>query len=260
MTGILHYRRLIGGILLGMLFLSCASMKTLQPEHQLESYESRNISVDSSLNRDPVMNALIEPYREDMEAQMNVVIGYAAMDLIKGKPEAPLNNFVADLMLQKAREEHDKPVAVALTNLGGLRVEIPEGPITRGKIYEVMPFENELVVIELTGVQLITLAKEIGEIGGEAIAGMKIEYVGDRLSKFAVQGKIVEGDSLYGLVTTDYLSSPGRNRFSILSSGPRTFLGITLRDAILQKIEKLHADGEKVSVEIDGRMIVREKP
>ncbi len=251
-------KRLLSSFLLGIILLSCASTTGRQPDHRLESIESRNITVDSTLNRDPAMSELIIPYRHQMEEEMNVVIGQASMTLRKGKPEAPLNNFVADLMLERANKEYSKPVSVALTNLGGLRVEIPEGPITRGKIYEVMPFENELVVVELSGIHLITLAKEIGEIGGEPIAGMKIEVVGDRLSKFTIQGEIVESDSLYPLVTTDYLSSPGRNRFSILSTVPRTFLGVTLRDAIIQKIEELETAGEKVSAKIDGRMIVRD--
>jgi 2',3'-cyclic-nucleotide 2'-phosphodiesterase (5'-nucleotidase family) len=202
------------------------------------------------------MTAYIQPYRKDLDKKMGVVIGSAAMTLSKGKPEATLNNFVADLMLERANRDFNKPVQVALTNRGGLRAAIPKGEITLGNIYEVMPFENELVVLEMNKEQLLTLAKEIGEIGGEPISGMVLEFKGEKLTKMIVNGHFMEDDSTYYLTTTDFLSSPGRNRLALLSTVPRTFLGVTLRDAIIDKIEQLNAAGEQIKAEMDGRIKV----
>ncbi len=237
--------------------LSCAGTGGYKSSYNISNMDSRDVTIDSTLAPDATMNALISPYRTELDEKMLVVIGYAAMDLKKGKPEAPLNNFVADLMLKRANEIYDQPVQVALTNLGGLRVEIPKGPITREKIFEVMPFENELVVLDLTGVQLITLAKEIGEAGGEAIAGMRLEYTGDRLARMTVQGNFVESDSVYHLVTTDFLSSPGRNKFALLSTVHRTFLGVMLRDAILDEIIDLNEQGKQAGAEVDERVVIK---
>ena len=177
-------------LIAGQLFWQCAGSPGRMTTGNLSRIESRNIQVDSTFFADPVLEAFIEPYREDLDKQMSVVIGYAAVELYKGKPEAPLNNFVADLMLKRANLEFDQTVQIALTNLGGLRVEIPPGPITRGKIYELMPFENELVVLPLTGVQIITLAKEIGLEGGEAISGMTLEYQDTMLAKIKATGTV----------------------------------------------------------------------
>ena len=239
-------------IIFTVLILSCASSK--QDVRELSSIESRNLQIDSTISADPSLTAYIQPFRVDLDKKMGVVIGSAAVALRKGKPEAPLNNFIADLMLERANREFDKPVHAALTNRGGLRAAIPEGPVTLGNIYEVMPFENELVVLEMNGMQLLTLAKEIGEVGGEPISGMLLEFQGENLAKMTVNGQPVENDSIYYLTTTDFLSSPGRNRFAILSTVPRIFLGVTLRDAIIEKIEELNASGEKVSAQTDGRI------
>ena len=246
-----HFLRFV---LLAVLFFSCAATK--KDDHRLSSIESRNIQIDSTLSANPDLMAFIQPYREDLHQKMGVVIGSAAIELSKGKPEAPLNNFIADLMLERANQEFEKEVQVALTNLGGLRTDIPYGPITLGKIYEVMPFENELVVLEMNGMQLITLAKEIGQVGGEPISGMVLEFQGENISKLLVSQQPVENDSIYYLTTTDFLSSPGRNRFAILSTVPRTFLGVTLRDAIIDKVKTLHAAGESISAQIEGRIII----
>jgi 2',3'-cyclic-nucleotide 2'-phosphodiesterase (5'-nucleotidase family) len=239
-------------IIFTVLILSCASSK--QDIRELSSIESRNLQIDSTLSADPAMTAYIQPYREDLDNKMGVVIGISALALRKGKPEAPLNNFVADLMLERANREFDKPVHVALTNRGGLRAAIPEGQVTLGNIYEVMPFENELVVLEMMGIQLLTLAKEIGDVGGEPVSGMILEFQGEMVSKMTIAGQPVQNDSIYYLTTTDFLSSPGRNRFAILNTVPRTFLGVTLRDAIIDKIEELNTAGEDITAEVDGRI------
>jgi 2',3'-cyclic-nucleotide 2'-phosphodiesterase (5'-nucleotidase family) len=187
---------------------------------------------------------------------MGVIIGTSAVALRKGKPEGLLNNFIADLMLERANRDFDKPVNVALTNRGGLRAAIPKGAVTLGNIYEVMPFENELVVLEMRGDQMLALAKELGEIGGEPISGMRIEFKGKKLARLMVSDDFIDQDSTYYLTTTDFLSSPGRKRLAILGTVPRTFIGVTLRDAIIEKIEELTAAGKEIHAEIDGRMKV----
>ena len=249
-----RFKYLAHFILFTALLLSCASSK--KNVQELSSVESRNLQIDSTISADPSMMAYIQPYRQDVDKKMGVVIGSASMALTKGKPEAPLNNFIADLMLERANLEFDKPVHVALTNRGGLRAAIPKGAVTLGNIYEVMPFENELVVLELNGDQMFTLAREIGEIGGEPISGMILEFKEKKLAKMTVNQQFVDKDSTYYLTTTDFLSSPGRKRLALLSTVPRRFLGVTLRDAIIDKIEKLNAAGEEITAQIDGRIKV----
>ncbi len=239
-------------ILIILLLFGCASTK--KDVHEVSVVESRNLQIDSTIIADPALMTLVQPYKDDLKQKMEIIIGSAALELSKGKPEALLNNFIADLMLERANQEFEQGVQVALTNLGGLRTEIPQGPVTLGRIYEVMPFENELVVLEMNGMQLLTLAKEIGEVGGEPISGMVLTFQGENLAKMLVDHKPVENDSIYYLTTTDFLSSPGRNRFAILSTVPRTFLGVTLRDAIIDKVKALDAAGESITAKIEGRI------
>ncbi len=245
--------------LMAIFIISCAVTKPSPEFPEITRVDSRNISIDSTITPDLELETFLQPYRVQLQEQMSEIIGHAAVDLHRGKPESPLNNFVADLMLKRGNKEFSRPVDVALTNEGGLRVDIPAGPITLGKIYEVMPFENELVILELTGAQLITLSKEIGEVGGEPIAGMQLEFKDDLLERCIVGGKSAIGDSLYYLVTTDYLSSAGRTRFKILSQVPRTLLGISVRDAIIDEIRELHRSGQAVTARTDGRLIFRRR-
>jgi 2',3'-cyclic-nucleotide 2'-phosphodiesterase (5'-nucleotidase family) len=250
-------RYYLSAVIALIIIIGCGGTKTGTEDRQITRIESRDIVIDSTISPDPLLEALISPYRKDLHARMSVVIGYAALDLKRGKPEALLNNFVADLMLKRASKQYPEPVDAALTNEGGLRIDIPKGPITLGEIYEVMPFENELVVLQMTGAQMISLAKEIGEVGGEPVAGMQMEFSEQKLTRFVIQSESVLSDSMYYLVTTDYLSSSGRNRFNILSQVPKTVLGITLRDAIIDEIREIQAAGRQVTARINDRIVFR---
>ncbi len=230
---------------------------TSKNDQSLTKIESSNIVINSTITPDPDIETWILPYRTELSKKMDVIIGYAVKQLPKGKPEAPLNNFVADLMLKRANSMFDKQVHVAITNEGGLRMPIQEGSVTVRDIFEVMPFENCLVVLEMTGDQLISLAKEIGEIGGEPIAGMRLEFLDNKLQKITVQGESVEKKKLYFIVTTNYLSSPGRKELKILSQVPGTDLNISIRDAIIDEIKELDSIGKNVLSEIDGRIIMK---
>ena len=250
-------RLLFISIVLPAVLWQCAGTGKTTPPRLSSQIPSNNIRIDSTLVNDGAMEAAIYPYRTQLNKTMGEVVGHASMDLKRGKPEARLNNFVADLMLKRANKEYSAPVDAAITNVGGLRVNISKGPVTLGKIYEVMPFENELVVLEMTGSQLLTLGKQIGEVEGECIAGMKLEFRDKRLMNMTVQGEKVEAKKLYYIVTTDYLSAPGHKKLSILGTVSRKFLGIRLRDAILGEVKELEAAGKPVQAQKDGRIVFK---
>jgi 2',3'-cyclic-nucleotide 2'-phosphodiesterase (5'-nucleotidase family) len=245
---------LVGLFLLTGLMNCAGNRPNTQPEY-LANVSSRNLEIDSTVATDPAVEALIEPYRATMQKTMGEVIGYAAVDLNKGKPEAPLNNFIADLMLKRANKEFGQQVDMAITNIGGLRRNIPQGPVTRGMIYEVMPFENELVVLTMTGTQMKILAMQIGDVHGEPVAGVKIEYRNGKFMRLTIGSENVEPEKTYYVVTTDFLSSPGRDKLAILGEVPKELLGVRLRDAIIDEVEALNAEGKKISAKVDGRIV-----
>ena len=63
-------------------------------------------------------------------------------------PESLLGNFVTDLCLRQYSNIAD----ICVMNNGGLRSNLTKGEITRGDIYTLMPFENELVILEFSEV------------------------------------------------------------------------------------------------------------
>ncbi|RMF03001.1 MAG: hypothetical protein D6772_02715, partial [Bacteroidetes bacterium] len=94
---------------------------------------------------------LVEPYQTELDSRMNEVIGRAARAMPKGQPESALGNWIADALQAKALQLSTHKVHASVQNYGGIRIaELPAGAITVGTIYELMPFDNTLVIVELS--------------------------------------------------------------------------------------------------------------
>ena len=117
---------------------------------------------------DSIILSIILPYQNAIEDKMNEIVTYTKVELNKNGAESTLGNFVTDLCLNYAEAE------VCIMNNGGLRTSINKGPVTVGKLYELMPFENELVVLKIDSVEFNRLLKYITERGGEPVSGINI--------------------------------------------------------------------------------------
>ena len=182
-------------ILIVMLILACST------KYKLESYSEKVIEVQTEI--DSSILAIIAPYQHEIKDQMNEVLTYTNNNLTKGKPQSTIGNFVTDLCLNYADAD------ICVMNNGGLRTSIDKGPITIGKIFELMPFENELVILELNKNDYIGLLQYIVRRGGEPFSGIKItmnnkgEIVSNSWPVNFEKGEKVK------VFTSDYLANGG---------------------------------------------------
>ena len=191
-----------------------------------------------------------------------------------------MGNFVADLIRERAQQETGQEIDIGLTNNGGLRVPLFKGKITIGNIYELMPFDNEIVTLQLTGKQIKEFVGQIVCLGGEPLSGIKIIYKKiteaeeKKYSKNGVQivqcksssrqtnylvitiminNRPVELDKKYTLATSDYLATGG-NRFSSLKKIDNQTTNCSIRTAITDKIKALTKMNLAVTGDIEGRV------
>lgn len=191
--------------------------------------------IDSSIPDDPAIDSLIQPYRETFKASMSEVLAVAPQTLRTGRPEGPLGALVADIMLARARVATGLPVQIAVTNNGGLRVPLEAGEITLEDVFELMPFDNEIVVLRLTAAQIDSLANEIAAGGGEPVAGMTFTISGQGAANLLVDGEpLVPGD--YWVTTSDYLAGGGGGMPVLWKPQEIRRTGILLRDAIADSL------------------------
>ena len=219
------------------------------PSYNLQSYNDEVIEVQAPV--DSTVLAIITPYQNGIESQMNEELCVSEMEMNKGKPESLLGNFVTDLCLNYA-DAH-----VCVMNTGGLRSSLPKGNITRGDIYTLMPFENELVVLELDIESFKGLVDYITKRGGEPFSGMTLKasskgYDIEEVSRMEDYLDFNKGNKIR-VLTSDYLANGG-DKMWFFKDKEQNKVGIKLRDAIIDHCSK----SDTISSKLDNRLIFTE--
>lgn len=197
---------------------------------------------------------MIEPYKVKMEEKMNVVIGTLAHDLEKEKPESTLGNFVAEAVFDICQSKFDGTIDFAVVNYGGLRIpSMKEGNITRGHIFELMPFDNMLVVMDLDGETTLELFHQMAGYGGWPISHQATYSIVDGTAEnIMINNQGFDQNKRYKVAISDYIANGGDKCF-FLEDQPRENLGILFRDALIEYIE-LKKD-KPIEVKTDGRVV-----
>ena len=126
--------------------------------------------------------------------------------------------------------------------------------ITVENIYELMPFENEMVFVKLKGADLKQFLDHLARNGGDSVGGVRFGISDNKAADIRIGGKPFDINSEYWLVTNDYVAGGGddmsvmKNRVQYISSG------VLIRDAIIDYLETMHNRGEVITPKLDGRI------
>lgn len=220
---------------------------------QVSSYNSSFIVVDSSIHKDRQFETLLSPYRKSMDTIMNEVIGYSDMPLSKAQPESTLGDFMADAQLVYAQKRYPEVVA-SIINYGGMRLPyLSPGAISKGKIYEVMPFDNMLTIVEIPGKTLKQFCNHMAAYGGWPVAGITYSIKDKEASDILVNQQPVNDQLIYQVAMSDYIANGGDN-CDFLSECKKEYLDVFIRDILIDHIKTLQANGQKLHVTLDKRI------
>lgn len=228
------------------------------------SSETRLLRVDGT-TADSLSDAerLLSAYRDSLQGQMRTLLGEGTAAWEKKKPAGSLGNLVVDAMLKEALRTEPRTMN-AICNYGGIRMQRwPAGHITLGQVFELLPFDNELVVIELKGYQLRQWIGLMAAQGGWPLARplpfdtLKLrrgEAYTDTLRRFSASepnGEVynvafgpMTDSALYWIATNDYIANGG-DQCDFLRTCPRLSTGKLLRDilaAYIRQHSPLHPD------------------
>ena len=241
-------------LILGFAFPGCQSLK-------VSKVEFTNIHLDSTLKvvPDPKVEAIIAPYREKLSKEMGEVLCVSNVALFGGRPESLLTNFCADLVriesdsvcLKKYPGMH---IDVAMVNRGGLRVPIPKGEVKVQNMFELMPFENEVIFLRMTGVELRAFINHMASRGGEGVSGIRFGIKDDMSLSPEVQGQPLDDQKSYWLVTSDYIAGGGDGSEILKNIKERILPGVRIRDMFIDHLRKLGRKGIAIDVKLDGRV------
>ncbi len=210
----------------------------------------------NEIDEDARINAMIQPYKVVMDEEMGVVIGTCAKTLEKGRPESTMGNWVADLIVERTNARHDETIDFAIQNQGGLRINsLGTGDVTVGKLYELMPFDNMIVVLHMRGDSLMQMFDHMAQSRGWPISSEVRYTISDgQASDIHIHGKPIQSDHIYKFALPDYIAN-GADRCTFLDfADKRIDLDYLVRDAIIDHVMMLTEEGQEIEGMLDGRV------
>jgi 2',3'-cyclic-nucleotide 2'-phosphodiesterase (5'-nucleotidase family) len=238
-----------------LIFLcACATPARLDHvEKKQYAFSSKDYaSIDSSVWQN------ILPYKTKLDEEVNILLGKTLKPISKDQPEGLLGNFVADLSLEESKKHFypadNKNIDFCFLNNGGLRAALPEGDITKRNVFEVMPFENELIVLTVNGSDVKQLLNYIVSKGGIPVAGLRMKIKNKEAADIMIDNAPFDSTKIYKVVTSDYLANGGDNLSFLADIKQREYVNLKIRDAMIEYIQQLTKDGKMIDPELDGRI------
>lgn len=199
------------------------------------------------------VDSLIAPHRREMVRQMEVPLANCPVEMRTGRPEGLLGALMADIVLARARAEASFEIAACVLNNGGFRIPWSPGPITLGLVYEVMPFDNTMMYLRLSGPQMAQLGDQIAAHGGVPVAGLSLSIRGERAADFLIGGT-PPVDRDYWIVTNSYLALGGGGLPVLWESEEVRDTGILIRAAIADAVRAFGETTGEVPIPSMGRI------
>ena len=215
---------------------------------QYKDYPVENHRKDSSVQK------FLQPYADSVNNSMNMVIGELAATLEKKQPEGTLGNFMADAMKAMAEKYYETKVDGAFINYGGIRLTTMQaGSITRGKIFELMPFDNIIVLQKVKGTALKEFLDHIVGRGGWPVAGITMEIKEKKAVNVFIDGKPLNENMIYTIANSDYVANGG-DYAEMLKVIPQINNGFLLRDALIEYVQSFTKKGQPITATIQNRV------
>ncbi len=248
-------RRLLIAAIIFSLFFSCRTIS----ETTSYEYNNMSISIVSDSLSDEKYEEILAPYRIQIQEKMNEVIGYSTEGLVSYRPESPLSNLLSDMILDFGVQycntySIDASPEISLFNHGGIRASLPEGDVKVLNAYQIMPFENEIVLLQLTGEQVMSLANYITTRGGEGVSGISFGMLDGKASNIKIQGSIIDLNRKYWLVTSDYIANGGDGMRVLTWADQRIDTGYLIRDVLIATFRDMHEQNKPIHSVNDGRI------
>ena len=239
-----------------LLLLAFFSLAACNPGYHLTNRTASRIGVDSvAAPADSSLARFLTPYRQGLDKTMNEVLTRSTGRIEKGQPTGPLNDLLTDALLQQATQRYGKPIDCSHLNFGGIRNNLPQGNITTGAVFEVMPFDNQLVILTVTGDMLQQMLNHFAASNKLVVGGLRTKiHDGKVQSVTFTNGRTLQPTETYTIAMSDYVADGGDGAGFLKNPVRRETLSYLIRDALIDYFRQQGKSGQPINPTSDGRI------
>lgn len=201
----------------------------------IKDWDYELILVSDSIPEDPEMAARIARESEKLDEKLGVPIGKTEVVLLPGFAEETGERSLGDLLAQLMQEETGADFA--FTNMGGVRAQILPGNVTMKGILTALPFQNTVVVMELSAEQVqevldFNIAHGLQSGGTLHLAGIEYEVADGKAVEIKIGAQTIDPAATYKIATNNFLAAGG-DGYTMLKDGVNIYDTGTVVNALL---------------------------
>ena len=246
-----------------ILYLSILSFCFVIVACETESNQQKygyNIEINQQVLSDSSIVKYYQPFKKNLEESlMNTPISYSPETYKKndGELNSTLSNMFADATYEMSNPVFNKMsgenIDIVLLNNGGIRSIISKGNISEKTAFELMPFENSIVVLELSGLSIIKMIDYLRKVKLQhPISGLQITLNNDySVNEVKINGVSIENEKKYYVATTDYLLEGGDKMYFLAETTKTTDINYKMRDILIDYFKKY----DTLKLKSDNRFI-----
>ncbi len=229
------------GLVILLMAAALLSCKQQRQAKKIEDMAGEFIPVvtDSIHKGDSLMNAEIAPYRKQMDIAMDSIVVVSSREFYRAKPNGILNNLVADMVLKEVNDTKIYHADFCLLNYGGLRRPLPAGPLKKSNIFQLMPFQNEAVLVKLRPLGMKHLLTYLYKTNGQPISGLEVHYKDSIPTQVYIDKQVWDSTKAYWVVTSDYTANGGDRMNFFAERDSIIYSGDLLRNLIFEYLDSL---------------------
>lgn len=242
------------------LFIICTVLScNNNGNYSLSEITGERIPIDETIEADTAIANFVAPYSTHINNTLDSIVAFNPSDLNKndGELNTALGNLMADIVMEQAnpvfKNRTGNDIDIVLLNHGGIRSSIDPGPVSARTAYRLMPFENEIVVAELTGDKIKEMLNYLeGNRTAHPVGGINIEMDEDyKIVKATVKGLPIDESQNYFVATSDYLQQGGDSMNFFKDPENLYLIDYKIRNAIIDYFNKI----DTIEVSRDNRYI-----
>ncbi len=234
-------------------------ISSCQKKEHLVKVEGVRIEINDTVTGNPDIEAFIKPYRAHVNKTLDSALAYAPETYSKkgGILNTAIGNLMADIVLEQSNpffiSKTKNAIDMVLLNHGGIRAPIPKGTITARTAYQVMPFENSIIVAEMKGIHIRKLIAYLQKSRkAHPISGLKLTVDKDfNIVSALINNTEIKDEQVYFVATNDYLYNGGDEMYFFEQADNAHKLNYKIRNAMIDYFKKV----DTIAPKIDDRFL-----
>jgi 2',3'-cyclic-nucleotide 2'-phosphodiesterase (5'-nucleotidase family) len=234
-----------------LVFVFLVSCSTI---YQPQKVSFEDYKINNSVVGDANVLQMLQPYSDSINKTMNFVIAESTQVLEKKQPNGSLGLVLVDALKEGAALYYNVPVDAAFINNGGIRIPtLAKGNITVGKVFEIMPFDNLVVLQKIKGSILKDFVNLVSKNGGWPVSGISFTISGGKASNIMIGDMPIDDDKVYTIANSDYIANGGDDA-DMLRAIPQINKNVLMRDVFLAYFKNKTILGEKITAPTNQRI------